>query len=57
MATLVSLSPASPVLFTSYELPPEAEPAAAALRAVPGTSRHLLWQVRVYARVACGVRG
>ncbi|KAG2446236.1 hypothetical protein HXX76_000828 [Chlamydomonas incerta] len=44
VATLVSLCPVSPFLFTTYELPPEVEPLAAALRAGPSSSRHLIWQ-------------
>lgn len=45
VATLVSCCPVTPFLFTSYELPPEVAPAAAAMRACPSSSRHQLWQV------------
>ncbi|GFR41419.1 hypothetical protein Agub_g2103, partial [Astrephomene gubernaculifera] len=44
VATLVSVCPVTPFLFTSYELPPEVAPAAAAMRACPSSSRHLIWQ-------------
>ena len=47
VATLVSVCPVTPFLFTTYELPPEVEPLAAALRAGPASSRHLIWQVSV----------
>ncbi|KAG2497865.1 hypothetical protein HYH03_004131 [Edaphochlamys debaryana] len=44
VATLVSLCPVTPFLFTTYELPPESEAAAAAMRCLPASSRHLIWQ-------------
>ena len=45
VATLVSCCPVTPFLFTSYELPPEVEPAAAAMHACPSSCKHQLWQV------------
>ena len=46
LSTLTSVSPACPFMFTNYELPPEAQQHAAALRAVSTSSKHLVWQVR-----------
>ena len=43
-ATLASSRPAAPFVFRTYELPDEAAPAAAAMRACAGSSRHAVWQ-------------
>ncbi len=45
VATLTSVTPANPVLFTTYELPPEAEVAAAQMRAQANSCKHQIWQV------------
>ncbi|KXZ56156.1 hypothetical protein GPECTOR_1g133 [Gonium pectorale] len=44
VATQVSVAPVTPFLFTSYELPPEVAPTAAAIRACPSSCKHLIWQ-------------
>ncbi|GBF89188.1 phospholipase A [Raphidocelis subcapitata] len=43
-ATLASAKPPAPYVFRNYELPAEAAPLAAAIRACPGSSRHDVWQ-------------
>jgi hypothetical protein len=43
-ATLASAKPPAPYVFRNYELPLEAAPLAAAIRACPGSSRHDVWQ-------------
>jgi hypothetical protein len=45
VATLASISPATPYVFRSYELPVEAEQRAAKIGAHMGSSKHLAWQV------------
>lgn len=45
VSTLASVTPACPFLFTNYELPPDSQQRAAALRACSSSSKHLVWQV------------
>lgn len=45
VATLASQRPAAPYVMRNYELPFEAAPLAAQLRACDGSCRHHVWQV------------